>query len=120
MIMLIEETSPFRLLEINHCSNGRYAYTVKDDKIVYFGKWDLCISVYDLTKTLSGFPLGYYKGLEILIDIDVANEYIKGYIPDFDLIEFYEKLESSQGYVFVRSNEQIGHVIGELYSVDEN
>lgn len=120
MIMLIEETSPFRLLEINHCSNGRYAYTVKDDKIVYFGKGDLCISVYDLTKTLSGFPLGYYKGLEILIDIDVANEYIKGYIPDFDLIEFYEKLESSQGYVFVRSNEQIGHVIGELYSVDEN
>lgn len=108
-----------RFLEINHCFNGRYAYTVDEDKIIYFGKGDLCISIHDMTKTLSDFPLGYYKGLEIFIDVDVADEYIKKYIPDFDLIEFYENLESSQGYVLVRANEKIDHVIGELYEVDD-
>ena len=108
-----------RLLEINHCAGGRYSYAVGDDKIVYFGKGDLCISIYDLTKTLSDFPLGYYKGLEIFIDVDVANDYVKEYIPDFDLIEFYEELYNSKGYVLVRSNDEIDHVIGELYHVDE-
>lgn len=108
-----------RLLEINHCAEGRYSYAVGDDKIVYFGKGDLCISIYDLTKTLSDFPLGYYKGLEIFIDVDAANEYVKEYIPDFDLIDFYEELHNSKGYVLIRSNEEIDHVIGELYHVDE-
>lgn len=117
--VFVEEKIDRRLLEINHCAEGRYSYAVGDDKIVYFGKGDLCISIYDLTKTLSDFPLGYYKGIEIFIDVDVANEYIKEYIPDFDVIEFYENLEKAEGYVLVRSNERIDHVIGELYDVDE-
>ena len=112
-----EERIESRLLEINHCTRGRYAYTVGDDRIIYFGRGDLCISIYDLTKTLSEFPLGYYEGLEIFIDIDVANEYVKDYV-GFDLIEFYENLEVNDGYVLVRANEKIDHVIGELYSVD--
>ncbi|WP_407382001.1 helix-turn-helix domain-containing protein [Methanobrevibacter sp.] len=114
----VEEKLPSRLLEINHCLSGRYSYSVDDDKIIYFGKGDLCISVYELTKTLSDFPLGFYKGLEIFIDVDVANDYINNYIPDFDLIGFYEGLEKSKGYVLIRSNDKIDHVIGELYNVE--
>lgn len=117
--VFIEKRIDSRLLEINHCAKGRYAYAVGDDKIIYFGQGDLCISIYDLTKTASEFPLGYYEGLEIFIDVDVANEYVKEYIPNFDLIEFYERLENNRGFVLVRSNEKIDHVIGELYSVDE-
>jgi len=117
--VFFEKQLNIRLLEINHCSEGRYSYAVGNDKIVYFGKGDLCISIYDLTKTLSDFPLGYYKGLEIFIDVDVANGYIREYIPNFDLIEFYARLEKSKGYVLVRSNKEIDHVIGELYGVDE-
>lgn len=117
--VIIEEKLDSRILEINHCADGRYAYAVGDDKIVYFGKGDLCVSIYDLTKTMSDFPLGYYKGFEIFIDIDVANEHVKEYITDFDLINLYENLEKSKGYVLVRANKKIDHVIGELYSVDE-
>lgn len=117
--VFFEEQLNNRLLEINHCAEGRYSYAVGEDKIVYFGKGDLCISIYDLTKTLSDFPLGYYKGMEIFIDVDAANDYVKEYIPDFDLIDFYEELHNSKGYVLVRSNEEIDHVIGELYHVDE-
>ena len=53
------------------------------------------------------------------IDKKFTYEYIKEYIPDFDVIEFYENLEKAEGYVLVRSNERIDHVIGELYDVDE-
>ena len=79
----------------------------------------MCVSIYDLTKTVSDFPLGYYEGLEIFIDVDVANKHIKGLIPDFDLIELYEHLEKSKGYRLLRANEKIDHVIGELYCVDD-
>ena len=117
--VFVENKLPSRLLEINHCSSGRYAYTVGEDKVIYFGKGDVCLSIYDMTKTLADFPLGFYNGVEFFIDIDIANEHIKEFIPDFDVIEFYEELEKSRGYVLVRSNERIDHVIGELYNVDE-
>ena len=117
--VFIEKKISPRLLEINHCRDGRYAYSIGDDKIIYFGKGDLCVSIYDLTKSISDFPLGYYNGFEIFIDVDVANDYLKKYVDDFDLINIYENLEKSRGYVLVRANERIDHVIGELYSVDE-
>lgn len=116
--VFVEAKLNTRLLEINHCREGRYAYSIDDDKIIYFGKGDLCVSIYDLTKSISDFPLGYYKGFEIFIDVDLANGYLKEYIPNFDLIDMYEGLKKSQGYVLIRSNERIDHVIGELYSVD--
>ncbi|WP_407375555.1 helix-turn-helix domain-containing protein [Methanobrevibacter sp.] len=117
--VFFEDNISSRMLEINHCASGRYAYQVGDDRIIYFEKGDLCISISDVTKSVSDFPLGYYKGLEIFMDIDVANESIKRYLPDFDIVEFYEGLKKSNGYVLIRSNERIDHVIGELYDVDE-
>ena len=108
-----------RLLEINHCIDGRYAYQVKDDKLIYFGRGDLCISIYDLTKSVSDFPAGYYRGLEFFIDVDVSNDYITEFLPDFNLADYYEDLENNAGYLLVRANEKIDHVIGELYGVDE-
>lgn len=117
--VFFEDKLSSRLLQINHCAKGRYSYAIGDDKIVYFGKGDLCVSIYDLTKTISDFPLGYYNGLEIFIDVDAANEHVKELIPDFDLIELYESLEKSKGYNLVRANEKIDHVIGELYCVDD-
>ena len=117
--VFFEDKLPCRMLQINHCAKGRYSYAVGDDRIVYFGKGDLCVSIYDLTKTISDFQLGYYEGLEIFIDVDVANKHIKGLIPDFDLIELYESLEKSKGYRLLRANEKIDHVIGEIYCVDD-
>ena len=117
--VFFEDKLSSRLLQINHCTKGRYSYAVENGRIVYFGKGDLCVSIYDLTKTVSDFPLGYYEGLEIFIDVDVANNHIKDLIPDFDLIDLYEHLEKSKGYRLLRANEKIDHVIGELYCVDD-
>lgn len=117
--VFIEEKLESRLLQINHCREGRYAYAMGDDKVIYFGKGDLCVSIYDLAKSISDFPLGFYEGLEIFIDVDMANDIIKEHIPNFDLIALYETLEEAQGYVLIRANEKIDHVIGELYSIDE-
>jgi AraC-like DNA-binding protein len=116
--VFVEAKLDCRLLEINHCAEGRYSYSIDDDRIVYFGKGDLCISIHN-QKTFSDFPLGYYKGFEIFMDVDVANEHIKEYIPDFDLIEFYESLKRSKKYMLIRSNEKIDHIVGELYDVDD-
>jgi hypothetical protein len=34
--VFIEEEVSSRFLEINHCLNGRYAYTVGDDEVIYY------------------------------------------------------------------------------------
>ncbi len=102
--VFFEDKLSSRLLQINHCAKGRYSYAVCDDNIVYFGEGDLCVSIYDLTKSFSDFPLGFYEGLEIFIDIDVANDRVKELMPDVDLIELYESLEKVQGYRLFRAN----------------
>lgn len=106
-----------KILEINHCHDGRYTYQTEKNNLIYFGKGDLCISLSNLEKTVSDFPLGYYKGLEILIDVDLANDFISQYIPNFSLKEFYEKLSDKQGYILIRRNKQIDHIISEIYEV---
>ena len=50
-----------------------------------------------LKKSKSEFPLGYYSGLQILIDVDMANKQISKYIPNFNLIDFYNKLNDENG-----------------------
>lgn len=116
---LFNNNSSKEILEINHCHDGTYAYQTENDNMVYFGKGDLCISLSNLEKTASDFPLGYYKGLEILIDVDLANDFISQYIPNFSLKEFYKKLSDKQGYILIRRNKQVDHIISEIYEVPE-
>ena len=114
----VQKYSDKRILEINHCCNGRYLYET-NKKITYFRKGDLCISIFNLNKSKSEFPLGYYNGLEILIDIDMANQQISKYIPNFSLIDLYNKLSKEEGFFLIKSNAQIDHIISEIYNVNE-
>ena len=43
--VFFEEKLPSRLLEINHCADGRYSYAVGDDKVIYFGR-GICVLVF--------------------------------------------------------------------------
>lgn len=115
----VQKFSDKRILEINHCSKGRYLYET-NGKITYFRKGDLCINIFNLEKSKSEFPSGHYKGLEILIDIDLANEQISKYIPNFSLIDLYDRLLKEDGYLMIKSNEQIDHIISEIYNVNDN
>ena len=110
-----------RLIEINHCYSGRYECKIGKDKLAYFSKGDLDINKLGLDKEVSRFPLGYYKGLGLVIDVDVANESLKEFISsNLDLNKLYDELlEKNNGYLLLKSNEEIDHVIGELYNVDE-
>lgn len=115
----VQNYSNKRILEINHCYNGRYLYET-NKKITYFRKGDLCISIFNLEKTKSEFPLGHYNGLEILIDIDLADQQMSKYIPNFSLIDLYDTLSKEDGYLIIKSNEQIDHIISEIYNVNDN
>ena len=115
----VQKVSEKRILEINHCCDGRYLYET-DEKITYFRKGDLCISIFNLKKSKSEFPSGYYRGLEILIDVDLADRQISRYIPNFSLIDLYDKLEKEDNYLLIKSNDQIDHIISEIYNVNDN
>lgn len=61
-------------LEINHCLHGKYEATFEGGKYGYIKEGDLAVSERNVFKRISGFPLGYYTGLEVLIDVETAKK----------------------------------------------
>lgn len=105
---------------INHCNKGRFE-TIFNDNYLYLTEGDLVFSI-GSNKYMHDFPLGYYKGFQISIDLKVAQKSIdnvigKNIIKLDDLISI---INDNGSFVIIRSNKQIDHIISELYSVDDN
>lgn len=108
------------IIEINHCRKGRFEFKLSEDKFDYLGEGDLSISLAYLDKIISSFPLGYYEGLEILIDKSIAGGYLKEFVVDeVNLDYLYDKIVENDSYLVFRSTLEIDHVISELYNVDD-
>ena len=66
------------------------------------------------------FPLGYYEGMEILIDLERAVENpVLSYF-HIDLEELEQRLLSSHNLVLFGATDQIQHIFLEMYEVEEN
>lgn len=108
------------LIEINHCNKGRFECKIEPEIFGYLGEGDLVASLAYCKKQISSFPLGYYEGLELLIDIPIAEKSISNFIgEEFSLKYIKDLVKENQGIAIFRSKEEIEHVISELYHVDE-
>lgn len=105
---------------INHCNKGRFE-TIFNDKYLYLSEGDLVFTI-GSNKYMHDFPLGYYVGFQISIDLDVAQASIDNMIGGdvINLKDLVKKINENDSFVIIRSNHQIEHVISELYSVDES
>lgn len=59
-------------LEINHCLYGRFECFFEENIYGYLGEGEVSINDWKIDRKVSRFPLGYYYGIEILININIA------------------------------------------------
>jgi len=65
------------ILEFNYCEEGRFGCTINNNKRVYLGEGEMEINIATIERINPEFPLGYYKGISIIIDIDAFEKQIK-------------------------------------------
>lgn len=107
------------LIEINHCRNGRFACTIHDNQYVSLGIGEMEANLLNVERKKPEFPLGFYEGIEILIDVPVAKEYLLNIFPEISKqIEFLKSyLESHDQAVLLKRIPELEHIFSELYSV---
>lgn len=109
------------IIEINHCRKGRFECKVENDSYLYLGEGDLEVNSCQIQRETSGFPLGYYEGIEVLIDIETAKKFLSGIMEgiEIDFDKMKKRLFSNKDYFIIRATDEIEHIFHELYNVDE-
>jgi len=105
---------------INHCNKGRFE-TIFKGKHIFLSEGDLVFSS-GANEYLHDFPLGYYNGLQIIINLKIAQDSIDKIIgKNIINIRNLSKIIRNNGFfAIIRSNPEVEHVISELYNVNES
>lgn len=105
-------------IEINHCLRGKFEGLFHKDCYAYLDEGDLSISKWTVPIKSHSFPLGYYEGVEVLIDIELArtNPVLKVFHLSIDALS--QKLTSNDDIFVLRSTKQIQHICLEFYEID--
>lgn len=109
------------IIEINHCSRGRYECDSGTRSTCYISPGDLSISPMFKPKIASGFPLNHYYGVAVYINAKKIPNELKSLfkILTIDLSKLYSIICSEKHHIIVRANESIQHIFSELYSLRE-
>lgn len=114
---------PFGYFEINHCLEGKIECPVTNGEYTYISKNDLSINVKNGRITRSYFPIGYYYGITIRINIDKAQKEIDDFFKDssVDLKKLLHRFcgKDHNNIYIMRANKSIEHIFAELYSVPD-
>lgn len=106
-------------IEINHCLRGKFECLYKKRYYGYLCEGDLGISVWGTERKGESFPLGYYEGVEILVDVEQARTNPMFSAFHLDLDHLREKLASNDDIYIMRDCEKIQHICLEMYEVEE-
>lgn len=118
----INLTPPKGLFEINHCREGRIECEFDSGEYLYMSKDDFVINRKDEICRESYFPLSHFHGISICIEVEKAQKEIDKYLPrsKINLEELFNRLCNNSSFMIMKSNESIGHIFAELYSVPES
>jgi len=108
------------VLEVNFCINGRFetSFSMRDSVLLKPG--DMAISCYDGvhgSSSESRFPLGYYEGICLEVNPEVASGWIAQHAPAFhvDFSALKQNLLDSKWYMVGSAGSRCEHVFRELY-----
>lgn len=117
----IERTVSDKILEINHCREGRMECELRDE-FFYLAPGDFSMAHKKSGGRSSYFPLSHYHGITILIDTEHAPKCLSCLLADVDINidELSQKFCGGDGCYIARSKPYIAHIFSELYSVPES
>ncbi len=109
------------VLEINYCYQGRAECRMLDGCSQYVGEGDVFLSTVKNHSSHIEFPLGYYKGIVILIDPNVISPDINNYLPGipFAVSEIADRFFANDECFLIQGKRETEHLFLPLYSVPE-
>lgn len=104
------------ILELNHCFKGRAECKMKDGCLQYIGEGDLFMNTFSNHSDRIEFPLEYYKGINITIDLDKQlSEYLPG-IP-IDIPNLVNRYFINDECFFIQAKKGIQYIFSGMYSI---
>lgn len=109
------------ILEINHCREGREGSKLLSGSSLYLGEGDLSIHTMDNCASEMSFPLKHYRGISVVIDLEVVSQNPPGILADsgIDITDFKNKFCENGTCFVMRAKDEIEHIFSELYSVPD-
>lgn len=110
------------MIEINYCKMGRFGCTIDGNKNVYLGEGEIEANIMGITRNNPEFPLGFYFGIEILIDPNIAIGYLESVFPEIakQIKNLKEFLLKNNMAVLIKKMPELQHIFDELYNIKES
>ena len=117
---LPSQDSKSNIMEINYCIRGRHECEFSDGTCSFIGEGDLCVNMFHHTPKNARFPLGYYEGIGLFLDMERAPYALAHAMNgvEIDLKALCQKLHLGTDCFFLPSNPSISHIFSDLYDVD--
>lgn len=108
------------VIEINHCRMGRYGCIIDDNQYIYLGEGEVTANILGIKRGNPEFPLGFYEGIEILIDVKAASAYLIPIFPDVaEQLEVLKEVIKNNKYVVrIKQQPHLDYIFNELYNVN--
>ena len=109
------------VLEISHCKKGRVECELKDGTYLYLGEGDLGINMINNHAKVMDFPIQYYEGISVNLNLDVFHSYMPEILVNvsFNIEKVKAKFCKHNGCFVMRATKQIEHIFLELYSIPD-
>lgn len=110
------------VFEINHCYRGRVGWQMRDGGAVYLGPGDMDIhTTFCCADSIMEFPLGYYEGIAISIDVNRFAEDLPTFLKDagFSRHQLFDDFCDSDVPLTLPSGSPLDRMLEALYRIPE-
>ena len=73
------------MMEFNYCTQGRYECQFENHAYAFLGPGEMAVNTMERLQKWSGFPLGEYHGLSLVVDLPEAGTHLRRSWPELDV-----------------------------------
>ena len=109
------------ILEIAFCQAGRFECEYKHGYVTYLGEGDFAVSILSPEQEPPAFPIGYYDGIAIIVDMDITGPVFENIVEgvSIDLNELAHKFCVDHCCSVVKTPPNLLHVFQEICDVKD-
>lgn len=109
------------VLEIAFCRAGRFECEYKHGYITYLGEGDFAVSTLSPEQAPPAFPIGYYDGIAIIVDMDITGPIFENIVEgvSINLNELVHKFCAGHCCSVIKTPPNLLHVFQEICDVKD-